>query len=67
MSTARTRVVEEREQLAERLGKLRELLSRQRPPFISEQQWALLVRQEEAMGLYFDILGERLNAWEAST
>ena len=54
------RVVEEKEQLGERLVKLREFLEKGQPSFIDDKSWGLLKSQFEAMSQYFTILLARI-------
>lgn len=54
------RVVEEKEQLKERLDKLVEFLDKGQPEFIDDKNWALLQEQREAMNLYHLILIDRI-------
>lgn len=62
--SAKTRVVEEQQELTKKLDSLRVMLSSSKPSFISGEQWALMQKQEAAMGLYLDILSERLSMWD---
>ena len=54
------RVVEEKDQLGERLVKLREFLEKGQPSFIDDKSWGLLKSQFEAMIQYFTILLARI-------
>lgn len=54
------RVVEEKNQLKERLDKLIEFLQKGQPSFIDDKNWALLNEQCDAMNWYYTILGSRI-------
>jgi hypothetical protein len=54
------RVVEEKEQLADRLHKLKEFLDKGQPKFIDDQNWGLLQAQFSAMTEYYVILLNRI-------
>jgi hypothetical protein len=54
------RVVEERDQLKDRMDKLREFLQKGQPKFIDEKNWALLNEQFDAMNWYYTILDSRI-------
>ena len=54
------RVVEEKEQLGERLDKLRDFLQKGQPSFIDDEQWALLQEQQKHMDAYNDVLVKRI-------
>lgn len=54
------RVVEEKEQLKERLDKLIEFLQKGQPNFISDKNWALLNEQYDAMNWYYTTLVNRI-------
>ncbi|WP_171494611.1 crAss001_48 related protein [Acinetobacter junii] len=55
------RVVEEKEQLGDRLSKLREFLTKGQPTFIDDKNWKLLKAQFEAMSQYYTILLARID------
>ncbi|WP_202724584.1 crAss001_48 related protein [Acinetobacter pittii] len=55
------RVVEEKEQLGDRLSKLREFLAKGQPAFIDDKNWKLLKAQFEAMSQYYTILMARIS------
>lgn len=54
------RVVEEKDQLKERLDKLRDFLQKGQPSFIDDKNWALLKEQYDAMNWYYTILISRI-------
>lgn len=54
------RVVEEKEQLKERLDKLMDFLQKGQPKFIDDKNWALLKEQCDAMNWYYTILISRI-------
>lgn len=54
------RVAQELYELDEKRTKLAELLNKDKPAFISDKQWELLLKQEEVMSTYGLILQERL-------
>lgn len=54
------RVIEEKDQLKERLDKLMEFLQKGQPDFIDDKNWALLNDQLDAMNWYYTILGSRV-------
>lgn len=53
-------MVEEKEQLKERLDKLIEFLQKGQPSFIDDKNWALLNEQCDAMNWYYTILVSRI-------
>lgn len=55
------RVVEERDQLKDRMDKLREFLQKGQSKFIDEKNWALLNEQCDAMNWYYTILDSRID------
>ncbi len=54
------RVVEEKDQLKERLDKLRDFLQKGQPTFIDDKNWALLNEQHDAMNWYYTLLVSRI-------
>ena len=54
------RVVEEKEQLKERLDKLMDFLQKGQPKFIDDKNWTLLQEQCDAMNWYYTILISRI-------
>ncbi|MDE4038818.1 crAss001_48 related protein [Acinetobacter pittii] len=54
------RVIEEKEQLGDRLYKLFEFISKGQPEFIDDKNWKLLNAQYEAMSQYYVILLQRI-------
>jgi hypothetical protein len=54
------RVVEERDQLKDRMDKLREFLQKGQPKFIDDVNWNLLQLQFDAMSQYYAILLQRI-------
>lgn len=54
------RVVEEKEQLKERLDKLMDFLQKGQPKLIDDKNWALLQEQCDAMNWYYTILISRI-------
>ncbi|MBR7723736.1 hypothetical protein KC095_01910 [Acinetobacter nosocomialis] len=54
------RVIEEKDQLNERLHKLQEFLDKGQPKFIDDQNWGLLQAQFSAMAEYYVILMKRI-------
>ena len=54
------RVVDEKEQLKERLDKLMEFLQKGKPTFIDDKNWVLLQEQLDAMNWYYTILTYRI-------
>lgn len=54
------RVVDEKEQLGDRLAKLREFLDKGQPSFIDDKNWGLLKSQFQAMSQYYTILLMRI-------
>ena len=54
------RVVEEKEQLKERLDKLMGFLQKGQPKFIDDKNWALLQEQCDAMNWYYTVLISRI-------
>ena len=54
------RVIEERDQLKDRLDKLREFLQKGQPEFIDDVNWNLLQVQFDAMSQYYAILLQRI-------
>ena len=54
------RVIEEKDQLKERLDKLLAFLQKGKPSFIDDKNWALLNEQYDAMNWYYTILGSRI-------
>lgn len=55
------RVVEEKDQLKERLDKLLDFLQKGQPKFIDDKNWALLKEQHDAMNWYYTILLSRID------
>ena len=58
------RVIEERNQLEERLEKLGELLAKGKPDFIDEANWDLLNEQCDAMNRYHTVLIRRIRLFK---
>ncbi|WP_182002739.1 crAss001_48 related protein [Acinetobacter lactucae] len=54
------RVVEEKDQLADRLHKLKEFLDKGQPKFIDDKNWKLLQAQFSVMTEYYVILLNRI-------
>ena len=54
------RVVEEKDQLKERLDKLLDFLQKGQPTFINDKNWALLSEQYDAMNWYYTLLVSRI-------
>ena len=54
------RVVEEKDQLKERLDKLRDFLQKGQSTFIDDKNWALLNEQYDAMNWYYTLLVSRI-------
>ena len=54
------RVVEEKEQLKERLDKLMGFLQKGQPKFIDDKNWRLLEHQFQVMSQYYAILLTRI-------
>lgn len=54
------RVVEEKDQLKERLDKLLDFLQKGQPTFIDDKNWALLSEQYDAMNWYYTLLVSRI-------
>lgn len=54
------RVVEECDQLKDRMDKLREFLQKGQPKFIDDVNWNLLQVQFDAMSQYYAILLQRI-------
>ena len=54
------RVVEEKEQLGEKIDALREFITKGQPSFINDKNWKLLNCQFEAMSQYYTILLARI-------
>ena len=54
------RVVEEKDQLKERLDKLIEFLQKGKPSFIDDKNWDLLKKQYDAMNWYYLTLLNRI-------
>ena len=54
------RVIEEKDQLKERLDKLMEFLQKGQPDFIDDKNWELLNDQLDAMNWYYTILVSRV-------
>jgi hypothetical protein len=55
------RVVEEKEQLKDRMDKLMEFLQKGQPKFIDDKNWKLLEEQLDAMNWYYTILLSRID------
>lgn len=61
MDTFLDRLIQERDDLAEKLAKLRDLLIKQtKPEYISEKQWFYLQSQHHFMYGYLAVLNDRL-------
>jgi hypothetical protein len=54
------RVIEEKDQLKDRLDKLLEFLQKGKPEFIDDKNWRLLEEQHDAMNWYYTILISRI-------
>lgn len=54
------RVIEEKDQLKERLDKLVEFLQKGKPDFIDDKNWVLLEEQCDAMNQYYSTLLNRI-------
>jgi hypothetical protein len=63
-STFQERVIAERNELADRLGKLRTFLLTQFCQSLVEAERERLQQQSEAMDIYLDVLNERIAAFE---
>ena len=59
-TTPKERVEVEHEELGEKLSQLEKFLGCQKPAFISDEHWALLVEQEKHMLGYYSVLQHRL-------
>lgn len=55
------RVVEEKDQLKDRLDKLIDFLQKGQPSFIDDKNWQLLKEQCDAMNHYYTILITRID------
>lgn len=55
------RVIDEKEQLGERLGKLSAFLEKDQPDFIDDAEWQRLTNQHMHMNEYHEILIDRIN------
>ena len=58
------RVIEEKDQLEERLGKLLDFLGKGKPSFIDDANWNLLNEQFDAMNRYHTILLRRIDLFK---
>lgn len=54
------RVIEEKDQLKDRLDKLVTFLQKGQPKFINDKNWELLKEQCDAMNHYYTILDSRI-------
>lgn len=54
------RVIDEKDQLADRLNKLNEFLSKGQPSFIDDAEWTRLNNQCVHMSNYLHVLSERI-------
>lgn len=63
MQPHQERVVQEKQELDERLFKLRLFLEKQAFKELPEKERDLLVEQEVCMHTYSDVLGERIALW----
>lgn len=57
------RVMDEQSELCDKIIKLGEFLSKDKPSFIDDEQWFLLNLQLGAMAMYRDILAKRIRAF----
>lgn len=57
-----TRLVFERADLKDRFDKLSNFLSKPKPDFIADDQWALMKEQQGHMASYLDVLNTRIDA-----
>lgn len=55
------RVIDEKSELADRLSKLTEFLSKGQPSFIDDAEWQRLTDQHMHMNEYHEILIDRIN------
>ena len=60
MQDHQQRVIDEKNQLKERLDKLIEFLQKGQPSFIDDKNWELLNEQCDAMNHYYSILISRI-------
>ena len=58
------RVIEEKEQLKDKLDKLIKFLQPGKPEGIDDNAWSLLNEQADAMNWYYTILTERIKSFE---
>ena len=61
MQPHQQRVVDEKEQLGERLSKLSAFLEKGQPDFIDDAEWQRLINQHMHMNEYHEILIDRIN------
>lgn len=57
------RVVEEYNNLVDKLNSLRTFLERDRPEFVTELQWDLMVQQYGLMAGYANVLSKRIDTF----
>lgn len=58
------RVVEEYNELVDKMNKLRTFLEQDRPEFVAELQWDLMVQQYGLMAGYARVLSERIDNFQ---
>lgn len=61
------RVIEEKDQLKERIDKLVDFLQKGQPKFIDDKNWQLLNEQYDAMNWYYTILISRTELFGAAS
>ena len=61
MQPHQQRVVDEQTELADRLAKLTDFLSKSQPSFIDDAEWQRLTNQHMHMNEYNEILIDRIN------
>ena len=60
------RVIDEKNELKNKLDKLIEFLQKGQPSFIDDKNWALLNEQYDAMNWYYTILVSRIELFEVN-
>lgn len=60
------RVIDEKNELKNKLDKLIEFLQKGQPSFIDDKNWALLNEQCDAMNHYYTILISRIDLFEVN-
>ena len=60
------RVIDEKDQLKDKIDKLLDFIQKGQPSFIDDENWTLLNKQYDAMNWYYTILISRIKLFEVN-